>query len=117
MSLGPDVWALVVQGYVVWEDIPSNSEDKKQYWDHAKALNALQSSLSKKVLAKVLTCTSAKQLWDKLGTIYAGNSKVKREKLQTLKTQFEGLKMKEEENISEYFERVDNIVNVVRGLG
>ena len=85
MSLGPYVWALVVQGYKVTKDIPSNSEEKKQYWDHAKALNTLQSSLSKKVVAKVLTCTSAKQLWDKLGTIYAGNSKVKRGKLQTLR--------------------------------
>ena len=63
MSLRPNVWALVVRGYVVSEDIPSNSEEKKQYWDHAKALNTLQSSLSKKVLAKVLTCTCAKQLW------------------------------------------------------
>jgi hypothetical protein len=25
--------------------------------------------------------------------------------------------MKDEENISEYFERVDNIVNTIRGLG
>ena len=69
--------------------------------------------MSKKVLAKVLTCTNAKQLWDKLGTIYEGDSKVKREKLQTLRAQFEGLKMKEEENISEYFERIDELVNVV----
>ena len=96
MSLGPNVWALVVRGYVVPEDIPSNSEENKQYWDHAKALNTLQSSLSKKVLAKVLTCTSAKKLWDKLGTIYARDSKVKRAKLQTLKAQYEGLNMKEE---------------------
>ena len=117
MSLGPDVWALVVQGYKVLEDIPSNLEEKKQYWDHAKALNTLLSSLSKKVLAKVLTCTSAKQLWDKLGIIYAGDSEVKRAKLQTLKAEFEGLKMKEEENICHYFERIDTIVNAVRGLG
>ena len=82
-----------------------------------KALNTLQSSLSKKVLAKVLTCTNAKQLWDKLGIIYAGDSKVKRANLQTLKAQFEGLKMKEEENIYQYFERIDTIVNAVRGLG
>ena len=80
-------------------------------------MNTLQSSLSKKVLAKVLTCTNAKQLWDKLGTIYAGDSKIKREKLQTLRAQFEGLKMKEEENISEYFERIDELVNVVQGVG
>ena len=87
MSHGPDVWALVVQCYKVPEDTPSNSKEKKQYWDHAKALNNLQSSLSRKVLAKFLTCISAKQLWDKLGTIYSGDSKVKREKLQTLKAQ------------------------------
>ena len=85
MYLGPDVWELVVRGYAIPEDIPPNLEEKKQYWDHAKALNTLQPSLSKKVLAKVLTCTIIKQLWDKLGTIYAGDSKVKREKLQTLK--------------------------------
>ena len=50
-------------------------------------------------------------------TIYAGDSKVKRAKLQTFKAQFEGLKMKDEENILEYFERVDNIVNAIKGLG
>jgi hypothetical protein len=38
-------------------------------------------------------------------------------KLQTLKVQYESLKMKDEENISEYFERDDNIVNSIRGLG
>ena len=85
MSLGPDVWALVLRGYDVPRDIPSNSKEKKQFWDHAKALNTLQSSLSKKAIAKVLTCTNAKQLWDKLGTIYAGDSKVKWAKIRTLK--------------------------------
>ena len=50
-------------------------------------------------------------------TIYARDSKVKREKLQTFKAQFEVLKMKDEENILEHFERVDNIVNALKGLG
>jgi hypothetical protein len=52
-----------------------------------------------------------------LETIYAGDYKVKRAKLQTFKVQYEGLKMKDGENISEYFERVDNIVNAIIGLG
>jgi phosphoenolpyruvate carboxylase len=73
--------------------------------------------LSKKILAKLIKYNNAKKLWDKLETIYAGDSKVKRAKLQTLKVQYEGLKMKDEENISEYFEIVDNIVNAIRGLG
>jgi hypothetical protein len=63
--------------------------------DPSKALNTLQVGLSKKILAKVLNCKNEKQLWDKLETIYAGDSKVKRSKLQTLKVQYEGLKMKE----------------------
>ena len=42
---------------------------------------------------------------------------MKKEKLQTLRVQYEGLKMKEEVNISEYLERVDEVVNVIRGLG
>ena len=39
------------------------------------------------------------------------------EKLQYLKVQYEILKMKDEENISEYFERIENLVNTIKGLG
>lgn len=102
MSLGLDVWMFI--------NIPSSDEGKKKFWNHAKALNTLQSILNKKVLTKVLNCTNAKELWQKLVTIYAGDSKVKRAKLQTLRVQYEGLKMKEEENISKYLERVDEIL-------
>ena len=60
---------------------------------------------------------SAKQIWDKLETLYAGDSKVKKEKLQSFKVQYEGLKMRDEEIISEYFERIESIVNTTKGLG
>jgi hypothetical protein len=117
MSIGLEVWTLVEKGYDVPKATPIEAEDKKFFWEHAKDLNTLEAGLSKKILAKVLKCNNAKQLWDKLETIYAGDYKVKRAKFQTLKVQYEGLKMKDEENISEYFERVDNIVNTIRGLG
>ena len=100
MSLGPDVWTFVLEGYKVPDNILADDEGKKKFWNHAKALNTLQSSLNKKDLAKVLNCKNAKDLWQKLETIYAGDSKVKKAKLQTLRVQYEGLKMKEEENIS-----------------
>ena len=54
MSIGPEVWELVLQEYKVPKAIPSEAEDKKKFWEHAKALNTLQARLSKKVLAKVL---------------------------------------------------------------
>jgi hypothetical protein len=62
-------------------------------------------------------CKSAKDIWDKLRNIYEGDTKVKKEKLQTYRGQFEQLKMKEDENISSYFLRVEKIVNEIIGLG
>ena len=64
-----------------------------------------------------MQCTSTKQAWDKLKIIYEGESKVKESKLQTYRSQFESLNMKEEENISEYLLHVDEVVNAIRWLG
>jgi hypothetical protein len=116
MSIGLEVWTLMEKGYDVPKATPIEAEDKKFFWEHVMDLNTLQAGLSKKILAKVLNYNNAKQLWDKLETIYARDSKVNRAKIQTLRVQYEGLKMKDEENISEYFERVDNIVNEIRGF-
>ena len=41
-----------------------------------------------------------KEVWDKLKSIYEGDDKVKKAKLQKFLTQFEMLKMKEEEYVS-----------------
>jgi hypothetical protein len=60
---------------------------------------------------------SAKEIWDKLEVVYEGDNKVKEAKLQTYRTLFEILKMKEEENIVEYFHRVDELVNSIKVVG
>lgn len=66
---------------------------------------------------KVMQHESAKDMWDKLQTIYEGDEKVKEAKLHTYKAQFQGLKMEEDENIATYFLRVDEVVKFIRGLG
>jgi hypothetical protein len=81
ISIELEVWTLVEKGYDVPKATPIEVEDKKCFWEHVKALNTLQDGLSKKILAKVLNCNNTKQLWDKLETIYAEYSKVKRAKL------------------------------------
>ena len=62
-------------------------------------------------------CEIAKEIWDKFKNIYEGDDKVKGEKLHTYRGQFENLKIKEEENIASYLLRVDEIMNIIRGLG
>lgn len=68
-------------------------------------------------MTKVMTCTSAKEIWDKLKSIHEGDVKIKEAKLQTHRAKFEGLKMNGDESIEEYMHRVNEIVNSIRGLG
>jgi ribosome-binding factor A len=85
--------------------------------NYFKAKNALLNGLSDTVFTKVAHCKSAKEIWDKLQNIYEGDTKVKEEKIQTYRGQFEQLKMKEDDNIATYFLRVDETMNAIIGLG
>jgi hypothetical protein len=65
----------------------------------------------------IMHCDSAKEMWDKMKTIYKEYMKVKEAKLHIFKAKFKQLKMNENENIAVYFLRVDEIVNNIKGLG
>jgi len=54
---------------------------------------------------------------DQFQNIYEGDTKVKGDKLQTLKAKFEQLKMKEDEYIASYFIQVDEVLNGIKVLG
>eukprot|EP00253_Pinus_taeda_P021110 PITA_21110 len=45
------------------------------------------------------------------------NAKVKREKIQTLRIQYENLRMYNDESVANYFLRIDEIVNCMKNLG
>ena len=62
-------------------------------------------------------CNTAKEVWDKIKSIYEGDPKVKQVKLQRHRAEFENLKMNENEDIATYFLRVDEDVNAIKGLG
>jgi hypothetical protein len=49
-----------------------------------------------------------------LEVVYEGDDKVKEAKPQIYRIHFENLKMKEEENIVEYFHRLDEVVNSIK---
>jgi len=49
-----------------------------------------------------MSCTIAKEIWDKLKTLYEGDHKVKQVKLQKYRAQFQNLKMDEKEDIVTY---------------
>ena len=111
-----DVWNIVKKGYTGSDD-PTYPNEKKLYEYDAKARNALMNGLSDAELVKVMSCTSAKEIWDKLQGVYEGDKKIKEAKLQTYRTQFENIKMTENENVGAYLQRVNEVVTSIRGLG
>jgi len=61
--------------------------------------------------------SSAKVTWDTLATNYTSKSKVNIVKLQNTRRDFEGLQMKEIENIDSFINRVITVVNQLKIYG
>ena len=58
--------------------------------------------------------TTSKKVWDTLKSSFSGDAKVNRVRLQTLRDEFEALRMKESELISDRFSRVLTVVNEMK---
>jgi hypothetical protein len=116
MALGADVWDVVETGYTK-PVVLANKDDKLEFNFNAKGMNAILNGLAEAEFVKVMHLNTAKEMWDKLINSYEGNEKVKGAKLQTYRLKFEQLKMNEDETISKYFLRVEELVNAMKGLG
>ena len=116
-SMGIDLWAIVQQGYQYPAAVPTDPTERKNYETNAKAVNSLLGSLTESEFVKVMQLNTAKAIWDKIILSYEGDAKVKSAKLQTLRIQYENLKMDNEESIENLFLRLDDIVNRMRNLG
>jgi hypothetical protein len=116
MALGADVWDVVETGYTK-PVVLANKDDKLEFSFNAKGMNAILNGLAEDEFVKVIHLNTAKEMWDKLINSYEGNEKVKGAKLQTYRLKFEQLKMNEDETVSKYFLRVEDLVNAMKGLG
>jgi hypothetical protein len=100
---GFEIWQSIVDGYTTPLVLPTNDKAVKLGQNNSKSKSSLLNGLSEMIFTKDAHCKSAKEIWDKLQSIYEGDSKVKAIKLQTYRGHFEQLKMKEDENIATYF--------------
>ena len=69
------------------------------------------------IFERISTVTSAKEAWDTLHSSYKEDDKVKVVRLQTLRSEFDTLKMKDSESIEDYFNWVVSIVNHLKVNG
>ncbi|XP_044489966.1 uncharacterized protein LOC123214255 [Mangifera indica] len=79
-----------------------------------RAKNYIFQAIDRSILEIVLCKDTSKQIWDSMKKKYQGSVRAKRQQLQALCTEFETLRMKSSESVTDYFSRVMSIANKMR---
>ena len=80
-------------------------------------MNALFSVVTNEEFKKISSTEIAKEAWTILQTTYEGTKAVKDSKFQRLTTNFEEIKMEEDELFDEFYAKLKDIVNSDFNLG
>ncbi|CAN6703120.1 unnamed protein product [Malus baccata var. baccata] len=104
-----DLWSLIEDGYVT-----QTRELKVNIKRDAKALGVIQNAISDEIFPRI---TSAKSAWDVLEKVYRGSTKVRAVKLQSLRRDFEYIRMKDDELLDDYLSRLSEIINQMKSNG
>ncbi|BBH07042.1 ADP glucose pyrophosphorylase large subunit 1 [Prunus dulcis] len=117
--------------YDHWAELMENLLRSKEYWNvvdrdvmvnvrgstDLKAKNLLYQAIERDVLETILDRSSSKAIWDSMKQKFQGSTWVKRAQLQSLRCDFEVLRMKEGESVNAYFARVLSIANKMKAHG
>lgn len=117
-----DLWEIVDEGFTIPTDISTlNAAQKKELKENkqkdAKALFFLQQAVADSIFPRIMGATSAKDAWGTLKEEFEGSDKVRAIKLQTLRREFELLKMKESETVKEYYTKIKELVSQMKTYG
>ncbi|XP_010248219.1 PREDICTED: uncharacterized protein LOC104591135 [Nelumbo nucifera] len=82
-----------------------------------KAKNYLFQAIDRSILETILCKDTSKQIWDSMKKKYQGSTRAKRQQHQALRLEFETLRMKSGESVTDYFSRTMAIVNKMRIYG
>ncbi|WRX08097.1 hypothetical protein QQP08_000584 [Theobroma cacao] len=91
--------------------------ETKKVQTYFKAINTLHCALTPTEFNKVSSCTTVKQVWDKLRIIHEGSSQVKESKIALFTHNYEMFKMEPSEDITSMPDRFTNITNKLSQLG
>lgn len=115
-------WALKMkvnmQAHGIWEVVdPKGSEavvaDKKD----KIALAAIYQSIPEDVLLSIAEKETAKDAWEAVKVLCQGADRVKQAKVQTLKSEFESMNMKDSDSLDDFCMKLNGLVTNIRALG
>ncbi|KAL0441847.1 UNVERIFIED_CONTAM: putative mitochondrial protein [Sesamum radiatum] len=117
------LWEIVEEGVTLPEDSSTSSSAEKGKLENKKAKDSealyyIQTAVADHIFPRIsVVATSAKEAWSILQKEYQGSAKVRIIKLQTLRRDFENMKMKDSETIDEYYTKVRELVNQLKAYG
>nr|KYP39766.1 Retrovirus-related Pol polyprotein from transposon TNT 1-94 [Cajanus cajan] len=110
------LWDIVEKGF----QEPKEDEDQsvaqiaaleKTRVKDKSALYFLYNAVDESGFEKIANAASSKEAWKILEVAHRGNHRVRQIRLQTLRGEFESLKMEDKEQVSEYITRVEKVAN------
>ncbi|XP_074328212.1 uncharacterized protein LOC141666113 [Apium graveolens] len=116
------VWAMKMRAFMrahgIWDAIeptdPKVAVDEKV---DRVALAGVYQAIPDDILLAVAEKTTAKSTWEAIKMMCQGAERVKTARIQTMKTVFETLRMKETEGIDEFSMTLSGLVTNIRALG
>ncbi|CAL1401775.1 unnamed protein product [Linum trigynum] len=117
-----DAWDIVEKGYEIpVEDSRVSLAEKevlrKNRKSDQKALTLIHQCLDESMFDQIADATTAKEAWEILQKEMQGVEPVKKVRLQTQRGDFEAIKMKEGESVSDYTARVKSIASKLKQYG
>ncbi|XP_074347470.1 uncharacterized protein LOC141686329 [Apium graveolens] len=115
-------WALKMKVYLqargVWIAIePNDPKAAVEEKTYKVALAMMYQGLPEDMLLSITEKETAKQAWDALKTMCQGAERVKKAKVQTLRTEFESMSMKDNEQLDDLYLKLNGLVSNIRALG
>ncbi|GKA07003.1 zinc finger, CCHC-type containing protein [Tanacetum coccineum] len=115
------LWAIrmqiILEANGLWEMIEPLEMPKSDNKKDKTAIAFLYQALPEEQLLQITKHKTAKAIWDALKTRHIGEERVQQAKLQTLKSDFEMLHMKEDETIDTFTGKLTTLVNKAASLG
>nr|GEV03841.1 hypothetical protein [Tanacetum cinerariifolium] len=111
-------WAIKMrvnlQAQGVWDATQREGVEERQ---DRMALAAIYQAITEDVLLMLADKDTAKEAWETLRTMHMGADRVKEAVVQTLRSIFEVIRIKDRESVDEFLMKLNTIVTGIRSLG
>nr|GEU67252.1 hypothetical protein [Tanacetum cinerariifolium] len=115
------LWAIrtqiIFEANGLWEIIEPNEKTEADNKKDKNAIAFLYQALPEEQLLQITKYKTVKAIWEALKTRHLEEERVQQARLQTLKSDFEMLQMKEDETIDAFTTKLTTLVNKASSLG